>query len=51
MAVIPGIRLPITPDLRKVHALVVLVEKHVSAFRADLEKMMGQGAEDEPGGV
>lgn len=51
MAIIPGIRLPITPDLSKVHALVVLVEKHAGAFRADLEEMMGLGAEDEPGGV
>ena len=50
VAVFPGIRIPMAPDLRKVHALVVLVEKHVSAFRADQEKKTGQGAEDAPGG-
>jgi hypothetical protein len=51
MAVVPKIRIPVMPDLARLHALAVLVEKHAGAFRADLEKLMGQGAEDETGGV
>jgi hypothetical protein len=49
MAVIPRLRIPVIPDLAKLYALVVLAEKHVGAFRADLERLMG--AEDEPGGM
>ena len=51
MAGLPRIRIPVIPDLGKLYALVVLAEKHVGAFRADMEKLMGQGAEDEHGGV
>ena len=51
MAVIPPIRIPVIPDLAKLYAFVVLAEKHVGAFRADLERLMGQGTEDGTGGV
>ena len=51
MAEIREIKVPVTPDLRRLHALAALVEKHAGAFRADLERLMGQGTEDEAGGV
>ena len=37
----PEIKVPVTPDLARLHAFTVLVEKHAGAFRADLEKLMG----------
>ena len=37
----------VTPDLKRWHAVAALVEKHVGAFRADLETLMAREAEDE----
>lgn len=34
------ITVDVAPDLERMHALAALVEKHVGAFRADLEKLM-----------
>ena len=51
MAVVPKIRIPVIPDLARLHALAVLVEKHAGAFRADLEKLMGQDSDEPAGGV
>ena len=36
-----------TPDLERWHAVAALVEKHVGAFRADLEQLIAAQAEDE----
>ncbi len=51
MAALPEIRVDVTPDVTRLHALVALIERHAGAFRADLEEWMRQGVEDEPGGV
>ena len=50
MAAAPEIRVDVTPDATRLHALMVLIEKHAGAFRADLEKWM-DGEGEPTGGV
>ena len=51
MAVLPEIRVDVTPDVTRLHSLVAIVEKHAGALRADLEEWMRQDAGNDAGGV